>query len=114
LTLITVFRHVPPPIIGTCGVTHDRTCEAFEAELDWIEAGGAAIVERFDPATEPSEVDRRESVKKALLTEGDHCLPLLLADGRIVSRGVYLTRTQLARLVGVGLSRRQASSPAEG
>ena len=38
MTLITVFRHVPPPIIGTCGVIRDRTFDVFEEQLDWLEA----------------------------------------------------------------------------
>lgn len=113
MTLITVFRHVPPPIIGSCGITHDRDFEAFEALLDWIEAGGT-LVERFDPITDPAEVARWNSVKEALLTEGDRCLPLFLADGKIVSQGVYPTRTQLARLVGAYVRQRQATTMSEG
>ena len=54
MMLVTVFRHVPPPIIGTVGVTQDRAFEAFEERLDWLEAIGL-LVERFDPSTAPAE-----------------------------------------------------------
>ncbi len=113
MTIITVFRHVPPPIIGTCGVIQDRTFEVFEEELDWLEACGT-FVERFDPATDPSEVDRRKAVKETLAAEGDRCLPLILGDGTIVSRGAYPSRTQLAHLVSVCARTREAAAPAQG
>ena len=98
MAILTVFRHVPPPIIGTCGVIRDRTFDVFEEELDWLEACGT-FVERFDPATDLSEVSRREPVKEMLGAGGDLCLPLILAGGEIVSHGAYPSRTQLAHLV---------------
>ena len=98
MAILTVFRLVPPPIFGTCGVIRDRTFDVFEEELDWLEACGT-FVERFDPAADPSEVDRREPVKEMLAAEGDRCLPLILADGKVVSHGAYPNRTQLAHLV---------------
>lgn len=99
MTLVTVFRHIPRPIIGMIGVIHDRTFEAFEANLDWLEATGI-LVERFDPATAPRELTARPLVRQLLSTEGDACLPLILVDNAVVSRGHYPSRTQLARAVG--------------
>jgi hypothetical protein len=99
MTLVTVFRHVPPPIIGMVGVIHDRAFEAFEERLDWLEGIGL-LVERFDPGTALAEVASRASVRELLSTEGDRCLPLILVNDAVVSRGVYPSRTQLARAVG--------------
>ena len=99
MMLVTVFRHVPPPVIGTVGVIQDRTFEAFEERLDWLEAIGL-LVERFDPSTARAEVAAHESVRDLLSTEGDRCLPLILVNEAVVSRGVYPSRTQLARAVG--------------
>ena len=98
MAILTVFRHVPPPIIGTCGVIRDRTFDVFEEELDWLEACGT-FVERFDPATDLSEVSRRGPVREMLDAEGDRCLPLILAEGEVVSHGAYPSRTQLAHIV---------------
>ena len=50
MVFATVFRHVPPPIVGTIGTLYDRAFETFEANLDWLETTGV-LVERFDPAT---------------------------------------------------------------
>ena len=99
MTTVTVFRQVPPPLIGVCGVVPDRATEAFERELDWLEASGL-LVERFDPFREPGEAARFQGVTSALAREGSRCLPLILVDGVIVSSGVHPTHTQLARVVG--------------
>ena len=109
--LVTVFRHVPPPIIGTIGVIHDRAFEAFEERLDWLEAIGL-LVERFDPGTAPAEVAAHECVRDLLATEGDRCLPLILVNDAVVSRGSCPSRTQLAQ--AVGRARRRIHSAAAG
>lgn len=99
MTLVTVFRHVPPPIVGMIGVVHDRAFEAFEERLDWLEASGL-LVDRVDPSTAAAEAASSEPVRQILAKEGDHCLPLIVVDGVVVSRGVYPSRTDLARAVG--------------
>jgi hypothetical protein len=57
MTTVTVFRHPPPPVIGVCGVVFDRAFEAFEQNLDWLEATGV-LGERIDPHEEPEEAAR--------------------------------------------------------
>jgi len=101
MVFVTVFRHVPRPITGMIGVLYDRTFEAFEANLDWLETTGV-LVERFDPSTAPSEVTTRPVVQQLLSAEGDACLPLILVNNAVVSRGAHPSRTQLARAVGRG------------
>jgi hypothetical protein len=109
MTTVTVFRHPPPPVIGVCGVVFDRAFEAFEENLDWLEAIGV-LVERVDPQEEPEEAARFDAVRDLLEREGQRCLPLILLDGALVSSGVPLTRSRLARLVG--RHRRQPDLPA--
>ena len=99
MPLITAFRRIPPPIIGMVGVIHDRSFEAFEEALDWLEAAGVPV-ERFDPATDPGEVADREPVRTLLAREGDRCLPLILVNDAVVLRGGHPSRAQLARAVG--------------
>lgn len=99
--VVTVFRHVKRPIVGTAIVAGDPAFEAFEAKLDWLETTGT-LVERFDPRTAPGELDTRPAVQHVLSSEGPQALPLILVDNVIVSRGMYPSRTQLARIVGRG------------
>jgi Arsenical resistance operon protein ArsD len=105
MPLVTVFRRIPPPIIGMIGVTQDRSFESFEEHLDWLEAAGVPV-ERFDPTADPREVVDREPVRTLLAREGDRCLPLVLVNDAVVLRGRYPSRAQLAR--AVGRARRQA------
>ncbi len=109
MTTVTVFRRVPQPIIGVCGFVPDRAFDAFEESLDWLESTGI-LVERFDPASQPSEVAPFDDVVKRLAREGERCLPIILVDGEVASAAVRPTRSQLARIVGQ--SRREAGLPA--
>lgn len=111
MTTVTVFRHPPPPVIGVCGVVLDRAFEAFELNLDWLEAIGV-LVGRIDPYAQPEEAARFEAVTVSLAREGHRCLPLILVDGVLVSSRVHPTRFALARLVG--RSRRQPDLPTAG
>ena len=47
MTFVTVFRHVPRPIIGKIGTLYDPEVEKFEADLDWLETTGV-LVEQFE------------------------------------------------------------------
>ena len=109
MTTVTVFRRVPPPIIGVCGVVLDRTFEAFEESLDWLETTGI-LVDWFDPEAQPGEVAPFQGVTDALAKEGPGCLPLILVDGDVVSSAVHPTRTQLARVVGQNRSQTELAA----
>lgn len=102
MTYVTAFRHIPKPIIGMVGVVKDRQFEVLEDSLNWLETTGL-LVERFDPATEPSGVEAHP-VARQLLSAGEACLPLVLVDEAVVSQGAYPWRAQIARAVGGGRS----------
>ena len=101
MTIVTVVRDEPPPVIGVMGTVRDAAFEAFERTLDWLETTGI-LVERFDPYREPGEAARLDAVASALARDGRRCLPLVLVDGEVVSSGVRFGRARLARLVGQG------------
>jgi hypothetical protein len=101
MTFVTVFRRVPRPITGMIGILQDPDFARFEANLDWLETTGV-LVEQFDPSTAHAEVAKRPVVQQILTAEGDRCLPLILVDEAVVSRGTYLSRAQLAGAVGQG------------
>jgi pyrroline-5-carboxylate reductase len=111
MTTVTVFRRVPPPLIGVCGVVLDRGYESFEETLDWLEASGF-LVERFDPYREPGQAARFPTVTESLAGRGERCLPLIFLDDVVVSSGARPTRAQLARIIGQ--RRSQAELPAAG
>ena len=101
MTFVTVFRRIPRPITGMIGILQDPDFERFEANLDWLETTGV-LVEQFDPATAQEQVTKRPAVQQIVSAEGDRCLPLILVNESVVSRGRYLSRAQLVRAVGQG------------
>jgi hypothetical protein len=101
MTFVTVFRRVPRPITGMIGVLYDPDFENFEANLDWLETTGV-LVEQFDPSAARDELAKRPAVQQILSDEGERSLPLILVNESVVSKGRYLSRSQLARAVGQG------------
>lgn len=101
MTFVTVFRRVPGPIVGMIGTLRDQEFDRFESDLDWLETTGT-LVEQFDDSATQKAVTSRPAVQQILAAEGDRCLPLILVNESVVSRGRYLSRAQLARAVGQG------------
>jgi len=85
---------------GVCGPVVDPRLPRFAADLDWLLAQGATV-ERFNLAQQPEAFAANEQVKRALQAEGTDCLPLILVNGIIVSKGAYSARDQLARWIGM-------------
>ena len=80
---------------GVCGPNPDPVLPRFAADLQWLANQGIAV-ERYNLAQQPQAFAASELVKTALVQYGNDCLPLILVDGAIVSRGSYPTRKQLA------------------
>lgn len=87
---------------GVCGADIDPVLPRFAADLEWLKTKGVNV-ERYNLAQQPGVFVARESVKAALHEEGNGCLPLILVDGRIISRGAYPDRAALAGYAGVNV-----------
>jgi hypothetical protein len=85
---------------GVCGPVVDPDLTRFAADLDWLAAQGVAV-DRFNLDQQPQAFVNHALVRAALEQDGEACLPLVLADGLIVSRGVYPSREALARAAGI-------------
>ena len=85
---------------GVCGPSVDPALARFAADLDWL-GGQGVSVERFNLAQQPGAFAERELVSDALREKGEECLPLVLADGQVVSEGSYLSRAELAGIAGL-------------
>ncbi len=85
---------------GVCGPNVDPVLARFAADLHWL-ANEGVQVERFNLSQQPQAFAANQAVKNALETEGNDCLPLILVNGQIASKGVYPTREDLARLSAV-------------
>ena len=85
---------------GVCGPSVDPALARFAGDVEWLSARGVAV-ERFNLAQQPGAFAERELVREALREQGESCLPLIVADGEIVSVGSYPARAELAELAGV-------------
>lgn len=84
---------------GVCGPKVDPVLPRFAADLEWLRSRGVAV-ERFNLAQQPGAFSAHPEVRSAL-SAGVGCLPLIVVDGRLVSRGVYPSRQMLAAWAGI-------------
>ncbi|MCA9089279.1 MAG: arsenite efflux transporter metallochaperone ArsD [Planctomycetaceae bacterium] len=87
---------------GVCGPQVDPVLPRFASDLEWLKSKGHRV-DRFNLGQQPAEYTRNPAVQQMLQSEGVDCLPLVLVDGRIVSRNEYPTRENLALWTGTSL-----------
>ena len=88
---------------GVCGPTVDPVLPRFAADLDRLRRAGVAVT-RHNLSQDPAAFARDATVRTALEREGVACLPLVLVDGRVLSRGTYPDRATLERAAGLAPS----------
>ena len=64
---------------------------------------------RYNLSRQPEAFAENEIVRTALRGDDKDCLPLILIDGCVVSRGRYPAREELASLCGVASAQRVCS-----
>ena len=99
---LTVFDPALCCETGVCGTTVDPALVRFAGDLRWLRSRGVTVV-RHNLAQEPGAFAADALVAGALRTQGMSCLPLLVADGRVASTGVYPDRAKLAEIAGVSM-----------
>ena len=85
---------------GVCGPNVDPNLVQFAADLKWLKEKGV-VVERYNLAQQPDKFADCKTVTDAMALAGDLCLPLILANGKIVSRNSYPKRADLAKFAGM-------------
>ncbi|MBI3180947.1 MAG: arsenite efflux transporter metallochaperone ArsD [Myxococcales bacterium] len=85
---------------GVCGPSVDPTLVRFAADLDWLKNSGVEV-ERYNLGQQPAAFVESVIVRNALEAEGNGCLPIVVVEGKIVSRGNYPLRDALAGYVGL-------------
>jgi AhpD family alkylhydroperoxidase len=85
---------------GVCGPDVDPVLVRFAADLQWLAKEGVQV-ERYTLSQQPQAFAASTIVKGLLEKEGNECLPLILVDGQVASKGRYAAREDLARLSGL-------------
>ena len=80
---------------GVCGPEVDPVLPRFASDLEWLKSQGHRV-ERFNLAQQPTAFIENPEVHRLVATLGTTCLPLIVVDGRVVSRQTYPSRDQLA------------------
>ena len=88
---------------GVCGPRIDPVLPRFAADLDWLKGQGHQV-ERYNLAQQPQAFLDQAEVQRLVTTFGTKCLPLVVINGEIVSRGQYPSREQLAMWAGPAAS----------
>jgi AhpD family alkylhydroperoxidase len=85
---------------GVCGTTVDPDLARFASNVEWLVSVGISV-SRFNLAQQPEEFVKREIIRELLNVKGDKYLPVILADGELVSEGSYPDRPTLAAIAGL-------------
>jgi hypothetical protein len=88
---------------GVCGPEVDPALAAFAADLAWLQRSGVQV-ERVNPAQQPALFAASPIVIQELQAHGNGCLPVVVVDGAVVSRGVYPDRRQLTAWTGIAVT----------
>ena len=85
---------------GVCGIDADTALIEFSSNIDWLQRNGVEV-QRFNLAQEPAAFINDPLVKAEINESGESCLPLLVLEGEVISRGVYPDRQQLQSWTGI-------------
>ncbi len=87
---------------GACSPDVDDELAQFASSLESLKQRGVAV-SRYNLGYQPGAFVTNATVKGALDQDGLACLPLVVADGRIISKGRYPSRDELeARVAEAG------------
>jgi hypothetical protein len=83
---------------GVCGPGVNPELVRFAGDLEFFRQQGVTV-QRFNLSSEPAAFVAEPLVKEALSNDGNDCLPLILVNGKIASKGRYPARDDLQRLM---------------
>lgn len=85
---------------GICGSSADPILVVFASDLEWLKAQGVEIF-RYGFSLTPDEFKNNQMVNDLMEQKGESCLPVVTLDGKIIYRGSYPSREELARMCNV-------------
>ena len=86
---------------GVCGPKVDKKLVELSAALAWLREQGVEV-QRYNPAQQYDAFVANAKVVQTINADGTGCLPLILVEGEIVSRGSYPAKDELAVLARLG------------
>jgi hypothetical protein len=86
---------------GACSPDADDELAQFASSLEWLKERGVEV-SRYNLGHQPGAFVQNPMVKVSIETDGIACLPLIVADGKIISKGRYPSRAELGQPFGIG------------
>lgn len=80
---------------GICGDHPDFVLVSFASDLEWLKEQGVEVV-RHGLALKPVEFTKNREVNRLIEEEGSKCLPIIMFDDKVVFKGDYVSRVNLA------------------
>lgn len=80
---------------GICGEHPDFILVSFASDLEWLKEQGVEVV-RHGISLEPNEFKNNQEVSRLMEEEGSSCLPIIMVDDKVVFKGDYVSRVNLA------------------
>jgi disulfide oxidoreductase YuzD len=106
---IAVFEPAGCCATGVCDPSTSDVMAQFASAMQGLNEQGIEV-ERYELSSRPDAFATNETVKAMLETDGVECLPLIIVDGKIVSKGVYLDKKALGDKVGIEITGNAISS----
>ena len=94
---------------GACSPDADDELAQFASSLEWLKERGVAV-SRYNLGHQPGVFVQNATVKSTIEKDGIGCLPLVIADGKIMSKGKYPSRNELGATLGLGEKTAAAAS----
>ena len=85
---------------GACGPEVEESMAEFAAALAWAKKQGIDVAV-YNLGYQPGAFAENSDVRNAIDTDGMECLPLVMAGDKIISKGVYLSKKDLAEKAGI-------------
>lgn len=92
---------------GICGADADQGLVIFASDLEWLKAQGVEV-KRYGLSLHPAEFAKNGEIKNLVNSKGNSCLPVIVVDSRIVFKGSYPNRQQLAEMCEVEFNEDEA------
>lgn len=84
---------------GICGPTVDPVLPRFAADLDTVRIAGHSV-ERYNLAQQPQAFVENKEIQSLISSNGTDVLPVVVIDGRVVSKGIYPSLEMLRMWTG--------------
>lgn len=94
---------------GVCGPEVEESMAEFAAALTWAEKNGVEVA-RYNLGYQPAAFADNMDVRNAIDSDGMECLPLVMADDKIISKGVYLSKKELVEKAGIDIDAPELSA----